>query len=111
MAPSAVSLDPTSPTLQKLSTPHPLAPLNADEIINASNLLRAQWPEGIDLHFKAVTLQEPPKVALQPFLDAENNGSTAPHPERKAFISYYLRRTVSLHWTFFAIIAAHTSAE
>ena len=100
MAPSAVSSTPMAnsktqmiPSVKR-STVHPLSPLNANEIINASHLLQQSWFRGTDLHFKSVTLQEPPKALVVPVLEAENKGQGWTPLDRKAFISYYIRRTV-----------------
>lgn len=78
---------------------HPLAPINGTEIQNAVALVRAQWPADTDLHFKAVTLQEPVKAEMLPYLEAEFSGSTLPKIDRRVFLTYYLRRTVSVLYT------------
>lgn len=88
---SSASL-PLRPTTQPAS--HPLAPLTGAEIHNASALIKTQWPSGTDLHFKALTLQEPPKAEMVPFLEAELQGGNLPQIERKVFVNYYLRSTV-----------------
>ena len=95
MAPEAVAHP--LPVRSKAHTAHPYAPLSAEEIINASSLLRSQWPQGTDIQFKAVTLAEPPKLDVLPYLDAERNAIALPSVERKAFICYYLRNTNKLH--------------
>ena len=92
---SSASL-PLRPSTQ--STPHPLAPLTGAEIQNASALIKAQWPTGTDLQFKAVTLQEPPKAEMVPFLEAEFQGGNLPQIERKVFVNYYLRSTVCVQF-------------
>lgn len=74
---------------------HPLSPLTALEIIKASELIRALYLPKIDLHFKAVTLEEPEKVLLVPYLDAEHQGMKLLSLDRKAFVCYYIRNTVS----------------
>lgn len=73
---------------------YPLAPINSNEIQNAVALIRSQWPEGTDLHFKFITLQEPVKSEMVPFLEAEFAGAQLPSIDRKVFVTYYLRRTV-----------------
>lgn len=73
---------------------HPLAPLTSEEIRTASSVLKSIWPQNVDIQFKAVTLEEPPKAEVVPYLEAEHNGTALPHISRKAFISYYLRNTV-----------------
>lgn len=96
MAPSVDSLTQAPSVITpKTSTPHPFAPLNSHEIQYAAQLTKGQWPVGTDLQFKAVTLEEPPKSEALPFLEAEHSGKTLQPPSRKAFVSYYLRRTVS----------------
>jgi primary-amine oxidase len=80
----------------KQSGIHPLAPINASEIRHAASLISALWPKETDIHFKALTLDEPPKAELVPYLEAEFHGQSLPRIERKVFAAYYLRNTVSL---------------
>lgn len=81
----------------KQTETHPLAPINASEISNAVSLIRAQWPQGQDLHFKAITLQEPAKAEMVPYLEAESSGSALPTIQRRVFVTYYLRKTDKFH--------------
>ena len=74
---------------------HPLNPLTANEILSAAHLIRSKYPDRSTLHFKAITLEEPAKAVLLPFLDAEHNGGNLPQIDRTAFVSYYIRNTVS----------------
>ncbi|TKA23632.1 hypothetical protein B0A50_07466 [Salinomyces thailandicus] len=76
---------------------HPLAPLNADEIRAASALIRSQWPTGIDLHYKSVTLEEPAKAEAVPFLEAFHSGQNVPTIDRRVLVTYYLRKTNKFH--------------
>ncbi|CAK1367288.1 unnamed protein product [Cercospora beticola] len=76
---------------------HPLAPLDRNEINNAVSLVRAQWPEGTDLHFKTIMLQEPAKAEMVPYFEAESQGSHLPTIDRRAFVTYYLRMTNKFH--------------
>lgn len=76
---------------------HPLSPVSAEEIQSAVELIRSQWPVNTDLHFKTVTLQEPAKAETLPYLDAEAQRGDLPRIDRKAFLTYYLRKTVRLH--------------
>jgi len=73
---------------------HPLAPLSADEIQTAVWHIKAQWPANVDLHFKCVTLEEPIKAETVPYLEAEFHGLSLPKIDRRAFVTYYLRKTV-----------------
>jgi primary-amine oxidase len=93
---AAVSQDfsPT-PSVAKQSVAHPLCPLTASEITRTAEIMRSVWPSNIDLRFKVITLQEPPKKEMVPFLEAEHSGRALPSLARKAFVSYYLRNTVS----------------
>lgn len=75
---------------------HPLAPINAHEIQQAASLIKAQWPEGTDIHFKALTLEEPPKAETVPYLEAAFKGQNLPHIQRRVFVAYYLRNTVRI---------------
>ena len=85
-APAAV------PAKQEIS--HPLAPVTASEITQASQLIRGLWPANTNLQFKAVTLEEPPKAQMLPYLEAEHTGKPLPSIERKVFVNYYLQNTV-----------------
>lgn len=77
------------------AAPHPLGPLTGAEITQSSDLIRAQWPEGTGFQFKVVTLLEPVKDELVPYLDAERAGQTPRPIDRKSQVVYYLRKTVS----------------
>ncbi len=82
-----------------VTPPHPLSPLTADEITAATALIRASWPEGTLFRFKVVTVLEPPKAVLVPFLAAERAGTT-PAPAaipRRVSVAYYLRNTDKFH--------------
>ncbi|SMY26704.1 unnamed protein product [Zymoseptoria tritici ST99CH_1A5] len=60
------------------TTAHPLDPLSTEEIAAAVAIVKKEWP---DVHFNAVTLQEPRKADLQKWLsDPETN----PRPHRVA---------------------------
>ncbi|KAK4447762.1 putative copper amine oxidase [Podospora aff. communis PSN243] len=76
---------------------HPLGPLSGDEIVQASSLIRAAWPEDVDLYFRVVTLREPAKAELVPYLTAERAGEPTPGIDRRAFVVYYFRGTDKLH--------------
>jgi primary-amine oxidase len=76
---------------------HPFAPLSGDEIRIAAGLIKAQWPAQADFHFKVLTLAEPPKAEVLPYLEAEKSGRPLPRIARKAWINYYIRNTVSAH--------------
>ncbi|KAF7190658.1 Copper amine oxidase 1 [Pseudocercospora fuligena] len=81
----------------KQSNVHPQAPIDAGEIQNTVALVQAQWPQGTDLHFKAITLNEPPKAEMVPYLEADFAGDDLPHIDRKVFVTYYLRQTNKFH--------------
>lgn len=74
---------------------HPLCPLTASEIRHSASLIRDLYPAKTEFNFKAITLQEPEKAHIVPFLDAEHSGARLPEIDRKAFVCYYLRNTVS----------------
>jgi Cu2+-containing amine oxidase len=74
---------------------HPLCPLTASEITITADLIRSAWPAHVDLHFKTITLEEPAKKQLAPFIDAEHNGGELAAIDRRAFVAYYIRNTVS----------------
>ena len=74
---------------------HPLSPLTSSEISTAAGLIRGLYPSKADLQFKTITLEEPAKSQLAPYLDAEYHGHPTGRIERKAFVNYYIRNTVS----------------
>ncbi|KAL9124595.1 MAG: hypothetical protein Q9217_006087 [Psora testacea] len=76
---------------------HPLCPLTASEIKRSAEFVRSIHPSRPDIQFKAITLEEPEKALLAPYLDAEHAGTRLPKLERKAFVSYYIRNTDKLH--------------
>ncbi|KAH8819790.1 copper amine oxidase [Xylogone sp. PMI_703] len=76
---------------------HPFGPLTAPEITEAARLIRALWPENTVLQFKVITLREPNKAEMMPYLAAEHDGKPLPHVERRAFVVYYLKNTDKLH--------------
>lgn len=80
---------------KKAATSHPLGPLTAAEITQSSSLIQAQWPEGTRFQFKVITLLEPLKAELVPYLDAEKAGQSPKPIDRKSQVVYYLRNTVS----------------
>lgn len=79
----------------KQTATHPLCPITTSEIRRSAELLRRQWPSKTEIHFKAITLEEPAKAQLVPYLEAEHKGSRIPQIDRRAFVSYYIRNTVS----------------
>ncbi|KAK0114069.1 hypothetical protein ONS95_014308 [Cadophora gregata] len=82
----------------KKTTPqHPLGPLTAGEITESANIIKSIWPANTNIQFKSITLQEPNKADLVPFLAAEHAGQSTPTIERRSFIVYYLRNTNKLH--------------
>lgn len=74
---------------------HPLCPITAAEIEQSAHLIRSLYPAKTEFSFKALTLEEPDKAHLVPYLDAEHSGARLPHIDRKTFVCYYLRNTVS----------------
>jgi primary-amine oxidase len=80
----------------KASPQHPLGPLTANEISESATLIKALWPSNTNIQFKTITLQEPTKAELLPFLEAEHAGRQTHVIERRSFVVYYLRNTVSL---------------
>ena len=96
MSPTAIddAWEPMGQSLKQIAG-HPLNPITESEILGTANLLRSKYPEGTNLHFKAITLEEPEKAVLVPYLQAEHNGGNLPKIDRKIFVSYYIRNTVS----------------
>ena len=81
-------------TAAKHFVAHPLCPLTVSEISLTSELIASLWPANVDLRYKTITLAEPEKKQLIPFLEAEHGGKPPPHIDRKAFVAYYIRNTV-----------------
>ncbi|KAI9787631.1 MAG: hypothetical protein M1839_000162 [Geoglossum umbratile] len=81
---------------EKPLTVHPLAPLSSSEITTCARLVRGRSP-GTSLQFKAITLLEPEKKDVIPYLAAERERKCLPHIARKAFVVYYIRNTDKLH--------------
>lgn len=75
---------------------HPLSPLTAAEIKASAEVIKSLYIPGTGLLFKQITLLEPKKAQLAPYLDAQNQGKSVSQLDRKAFISYYIKNTVSL---------------
>jgi primary-amine oxidase len=80
---------------------HPFTPLTAAEIRHASALVKSLWPSSsasaavaVEIHFKAVTLMEPAKKEMVPFLEAEQHGQAGVRIDRRAWVNYCLRNTV-----------------
>lgn len=114
----AATNEPTTPTVGRCEAPgvqepvpvdnesratdsfqsHPLGPLSAQEILQSSDLVRSCWPGNVDCHFKVVTLLEPAKAELIPYLVAERAGQRPARIDRRAFVVYYLRGTVRGKW-------------
>jgi primary-amine oxidase len=80
---------------KKTALQHPLGPLTAAEISESTRLIKGLWPSNTNIQFKSITLQEPKKSELVPFLAAEHSRQRTPTVERKSFIIYYIRNTVS----------------
>jgi primary-amine oxidase len=80
----------------KQSITHPLAPIDATEIKQAVSYIQSQWPAETDLHFKCITLQEPAKKEVVPYLEAEASGTALPQIDRRVLVTYYIRKTVRL---------------
>ena len=73
---------------------HPLAPLSAEEIRNTRDAIQGTYPQAINLLFKQITLREPAKAELAPYLDAEADGIKLNNIDRRSFVTYYIRNTV-----------------
>ncbi|OCT50369.1 Copper amine oxidase 1 [Cladophialophora carrionii] len=87
----------SSPHATTYPVAHPLCPLSAAEISTTAELVRSVWPTSVDLRFKVITLDEPAKKSMIPYLDAEHAGGALPSIPRKAFVSYYIRNTDRFH--------------
>ena len=77
------------------SSKHPLDPLAPSEITQISSLLKSLSPDR-SLHFKIITIIEPPKTQLRAYLKVERNGTSLPPLPRRASALYYHRGTSHL---------------
>jgi primary-amine oxidase len=84
----------------KTTPQHPLGPLTAGEISESARLIKSLWPSNTNIQFKVITLKEPNKTELVPFLAAEHAGGSTPTIERKSFVVYYIRNTVRFSPSF-----------
>ncbi|TGO73773.1 hypothetical protein BELL_0332g00030 [Botrytis elliptica] len=82
---------------KKTTLEHPLGPLTAAEILQSSQIIKSSWPAEVTLQFKSITLEEPKKAELVPFLAAEHSGSALPKIDRRSFVVYYIKNTDKLH--------------
>lgn len=75
-----------------LSTPqpHPLDQLSVEEVNKTRNVILRSHP-GVSIAFRTISLEEPRKVALMPFLQAEHRGeltSRTKRPPRRARVLF-----------------------
>ncbi|KAF4966508.1 hypothetical protein FZEAL_10643 [Fusarium zealandicum] len=77
--------------------PHPLCPLTAREIQSTARLVESVWPPSVSLRFKVITLSEPPKEKLVPYLETLDKGLSVPQLDRHVFVAYYIRKTDIFH--------------
>ena len=84
----------SEPVAAKYNLEHPLCALGPEEIKYTAELIRSLWPEHTDLRFKTITIEEPAKAQLLPYLQAKASGQRTSQIDRKAFTSYYIRNTV-----------------
>lgn len=85
---------------KKVTPQHPLGPLTHHEIRETASIIKSAWPSNTNIHFKSVTLLEPNKSELFPYLQAERLGKTTSILDRRSFLVYYIRNTVCLSTPF-----------
>ncbi|KAH8692697.1 copper amine oxidase [Talaromyces proteolyticus] len=68
--------------------PHPLDPLRPEEISKTVSILNNAY-KGHTLVFRVITLAEPPKAVMVPFLEAEHQGIIDQPPPRCARVQFY----------------------
>ncbi|KAI9850394.1 MAG: hypothetical protein M1838_005727 [Thelocarpon superellum] len=76
---------------------HPLAPLTASEIIASALLIRQTYPPEVALRFKSITLLEPAKEQILPYVEATLRSESPLPIARRAFVAYYLLNTDKFH--------------
>ena len=79
---------------KEASRQHPLSPLSSTEIRATGELIKGIYLQGTGLLYKQITLREPDKAYLAPWLDAKFDGKPVQPLDRKADVSYYIRNTV-----------------
>jgi len=104
MSTESINTTPAAFTTKQTAS-HPLAPLAALEITTAATLVKRRWLAHTDLHFKVITLEEPPKAEVITYLEAEHCGRPLPRISRRAFVNYYIRNTVCISVTFLVEIS------
>ncbi len=70
--------------------PHPLEPLTIEECHRARDIVLGAHKHSI-IDFRSISLEEPLKAELQPFLDLEHAGNLTamiPRPKRLARVNY-----------------------
>jgi primary-amine oxidase len=73
-----------------MSLPHPLQPLSVLEVHVARDVVLSA-SKNLVLDFRSLSLEEPPKAELQPYLDLEHRGllkADTPRPARLARVTY-----------------------
>ena len=95
MATEQISMAPMAEAIKQAAV-HPLCPITAAEIKRAADLIKGCWPSRTKFQFKTITLEEPAKAELVPYLEAEHGGLRLPKIDRRTFVSYYLRNTVRM---------------
>ncbi|MCJ1362825.1 hypothetical protein MMC16_001931 [Acarospora aff. strigata] len=96
MSTEQVSSSPAA-TVGKQVGSHPFSPLTTSEITASAELVKGLYPNQTRLQFKAITLEEPEKAQVIPYLEAEHSGKPLPKILRKAFVCYYIRNTDKFH--------------
>lgn len=70
--------------------PHPLTQLSLKESHKARDIVLQLHSKSL-VSFRTISLEEPPKVELQKFLEIEHNGAlnaSTPYPKRVSRVSY-----------------------
>ncbi|RDW60683.1 amine oxidase-2 [Coleophoma cylindrospora] len=76
--------------------PHPLDPLSPQEISLAAKLLKNHCSDK-NVIFRIITLAEPSKKLMIPFLQAEKTSQPRLPPPRVAFVQYYMDHAKHFH--------------
>ncbi|KAL1993533.1 hypothetical protein VTN49DRAFT_2202 [Thermomyces lanuginosus] len=71
-----------------MPVPHPFDPLSPEEISKVADIVRNAHP-GQKITFRVLTLAEPPKKLMIPFLEAEHQGRSAQPPARQAQVQFH----------------------
>lgn len=73
--------------------PHPFTALSGSEISIAADIVHGAHGQDVELRFKGITLEEPPKELMKQYMTDAKKGPLSYSLPRKAFANYYVKRS------------------